>query len=148
MTSLLVRLLAFLLLAEALFAGVRVAGFVPRLGGYDLIAMTLILARCALGALQFTAGWLLATRRPQGPALGQAAFVGAAVLTVFDVGFGLAPTGVYAWLRWQVTLCYVAYAIAAAVFLKRLRESAPCADWTPGEVLGREFGTLRRLRSV
>ena len=27
------------------------------------------------------------------------------------------------WLRWQVTLCYAAYGIAAAVFLKRLRES-------------------------
>ena len=69
--------------------------FVPRLGGYDLVALILILARGALGALQFTAGWLLATKRPQGFALGQAAFVAAAVLTVFDVGMGLAPTGVF-----------------------------------------------------
>jgi len=118
MASLVVRLLAFLLIAEALLAGVRVAEFVPRLGGYDLVALILILARGALGALQFTAGWLLATKRPQGFALGQAAFVAAAVLTVFDVGLGLAPTGVFVWLRWQVAMCYAAYAIAAAIFLR------------------------------
>jgi len=115
---LVVRLLAFLLIAEALFAGVRVAEYVPRLGGYDLVAAMLILARGALGALQFTAGWLLATKRPQGFPLGQAAFVASTGLTIFDVGLGLAPTEIYAWLRWQVTLWYAAYALGAAWFLR------------------------------
>jgi hypothetical protein len=78
----------------------------------------LILSRGLLGVLQFTAGWLLATGRPQGIALGQAAFAAAAVLTVFDVGMGLAPTEVYAWIRWQVTIAYGFYAIAAAIFLR------------------------------
>lgn len=122
MSVLLVRFLAFLLIAEALFAGARVTQFVPRLGGYDPIAAVLILSRGLLGALQFTAGWLLATRRPPGLALGQAAYVAAAILTAIDVGMGLAPTEVYAWIRWQVTLVYAMYAIAAAMFLRTQRQ--------------------------
>lgn len=115
--AVIVRLLAFLLIAEALFGGVRVAGLLPRLPGYDVVAIALILARGLLGALQFTGGWLLATHRPQGPVIARSAFLGGALLTVFDVGLGLAPTSIYAWLRWQVTAVYAAYAIAAAIFL-------------------------------
>ena len=118
MSFLLVRLIAFFLIAEALFAGARVAQFIPRLGGYDPVAAALILSGGFLGALQFTAGWMLATRRPQGHVLGQAALLAGAILTVFDVGMGLAPTEVYAWIRWQVTIVYVAYALAATMFLR------------------------------
>jgi hypothetical protein len=111
------RLLASLLIAESMFGALRVAGLVSRLGGYDAVAVILILARGLLCALQFVSGWLLANRRPQGFALAPWAFVAAALLTPLDVGLGLAPTDIYPWLRWRVTLGYDAYAIAAAAFL-------------------------------
>lgn len=100
-----------------MFGSLRVAGLVPRLSGYDAAAVALILARGVLCALQFISGWLLANKRPQGFALAPWAFVASAALTPLDVGLGLAPTGVYAWLRWQVTVGYDAYALGAAAFL-------------------------------
>ena len=113
-----VRLLAFALIAEALFGALHVADLISRLGGYDPVAVTLILTRGLLGALQFIGGWLLANRRPQGFTLAQWAFAGAALITPFDVGMGLAPTIVYPWLRWQVAIGYDAYAIAALLYLR------------------------------
>jgi hypothetical protein len=104
-----------------MFGGLRVAGVVSRLSGYDAVAVALILARGLLCALQFISGWLLANRRPQGFALAPWAFVVSATLTPLDVGLNLAPTGVYYWLRWQVTAAYDAFAIAAALFVWRQR---------------------------
>jgi len=115
-----VRLLATCLIAESMFGALRVAGLVPRLGAYDAVAVALILARAVLGPLQFVSGWLLATRRPQGFALAPWAFLTSAAITPFDVGLGLAPTDVYAWLRWQVTAAYVVYAVGAAAMVKRV----------------------------
>ena len=118
MRSVIVRLLAFALIAEALFAALRVAELISQLGGYDAVAVTLIVLRGLLGALQFMGGWLLASRRPQGLSLAAWAFAGAAIITPFDVGMGLAPTSVYPWLRWQVTIAYDVYAIAALIYLR------------------------------
>jgi hypothetical protein len=112
------RLIASALIAESMFGALRVADLISRLGTYDSIAVTLILARGLLCALQFTGGWQLASRRPQGVTLAQWAFAGAALITPFDVGMGLAPTPIYAWLRWQVTIGYEIYAIVAIVLLR------------------------------
>jgi len=111
--------LASALIAEAMFGGLRTAELISRLGGYDAVAVALIVARGLLGALQFIGGWLLATRRPQGFGLSQWAFAGAALITPFDVGLGLAPTSIYPWLRWQFTIAYDVYAIAALLYLRR-----------------------------
>jgi len=113
-----VRLLAFALIAESLFGGLRVAELISQLGGYDGVAVTLIVLRGLLGALQFMGGWLLASRRPQGLSIAGWAFAGAALITPFDVGMGLAPTSVYPWLRWQVTIAYDVYAVAALIYLR------------------------------
>ena len=107
------RLIAFLLIAEALTGALRVAGLLPRLGGYDAVAVALILARGGLGVLQFTGGWLIATHRPQGRVIAGWALIGGAVLTPVDVGLGLAPTSIYPWYRWRFTIAYVAYALLA-----------------------------------
>jgi hypothetical protein len=64
---------------------------------------------------------MLASKRPQGYALAQWSLIAAAAVTVFDVGFNLAPTDIYYWLRWRVTLAYVVYALAAAMWLRRDR---------------------------
>jgi hypothetical protein len=107
------RLIAFALIAESLFAALYVANILPQLAIYDPLAIALVITRGALGALQFTAGWQLANRRPQGAALARWALVAAAVLTIFDVGLNLAPTSIYPWYRWHVTTAYGAYALAA-----------------------------------
>ena len=113
------RIIAFLLIAESLFCALRVAELLPQLAAYDVVAVTLILARGLLGAAQFVSGWLLANRRPQGFAMAPYALVAGAALTCLDVGFNLAPTSVYYWLRWQVTGAYAVYAVGAALYLRR-----------------------------
>jgi hypothetical protein len=123
----LTRLIAFLLIAESMFGAVRVAGLVPRLGEYDAIAVIFILLRGVVDAVQFAGGWMLASTRPQGFALAQWGFVAAAGLTVFDVGFNLAPTDIYYWMRWQVTVGYAVYALAAAAYLRAQRRKRALA---------------------
>jgi len=115
------RLIAFALIAEALFSALRLATLLPQLGIYDPLAIGLIVARGALGALQFTGGWMLANHRPAGPVLARWALAGGAVLTVLDVGFRLAPSNVYYWYRWQYTGAYLAYAAMAIAVLSRYR---------------------------
>ena len=118
----LVRLIAFLLIAEAMFGALRVAGLLPQLSAYDFVAITLIVLRGLVGAWQFVSGWLLANRRPQGLAMAPWALLASATLTVFEVGFNLAPTDIYYWLRWQVTGGYALYAVSAAAYLRTRRD--------------------------
>ena len=74
-----------------------------------------------MGVLQFTGGWLLANRRPAGVVFARWALLAGAVLTIFDVGLQLAPTSVYHWYRWHVTVAYGVYAVAAFGALACLR---------------------------
>ena len=87
-----VRAVAFLLIAEAMFGALRLSVLLSQLGIYDALAIVLILARGALGVLQFTGGWLVANHRPPGVVFARWALVAGAVLTIFDVGLQLAPT--------------------------------------------------------
>jgi hypothetical protein len=121
--SILVRLLAFALIFEAMFAGLYVANALAQLGIYDTVAVSLIIARGLLGAVQFAGGWILATGRPQGVVLAQWGLAGGAIVTILGVGFNLAPTSIYHWLRWHATAVYVAYAIAAIAILRRSAHS-------------------------
>ena len=67
-----IRLLAYVLIAESLFGALYVANLLSQIGIYDPLAIALILARGALGALQFISGWMLTNRRPSGRALAKA----------------------------------------------------------------------------
>ena len=113
------RLLAFLLIAEAMFGALRLSSLLPQISFYEPVAIALIVSRGFLGALQFTGGWLISTHRPAGPAIARWALIGGAALTVLDVGFGLAPTGIYSWYRWHVTIAYVVYAVVGVWVLSR-----------------------------
>ena len=122
-----VRIVAFLLIAEAMFGALRLSVLLAQIGIYDALAIALILARGALGILQFTGGWLLANRRPPGAMFARWALAGGAVLTVFDVGLQLAPTSIYHWYRWQVTGAYAVYA-AVAIWCLSLRTAGTAVD--------------------
>ena len=102
-----------------MFAGLYIADLLGQLQIYDSIAIALIVARGLLGAVQFAGGWLIATHRPAGPLLAQWGLAGGALVTLLGVGFGLAPTSIYHWLRWQATGAYVAYAVGGIVLLRR-----------------------------
>jgi hypothetical protein len=96
-----------------------VAGLVSSLPGHRWYAVTLILARGALGALQYAAGTRLHTDALGGRTLATTALLSAAVLTTIDLGFNLAPVPVYPWWRWQVVGGYWAYTILASALLSK-----------------------------
>jgi hypothetical protein len=123
-SALLVRLIAFLLILEAMFAGLYLVNQIDQLGMNGPVALALILARGLAGALQFAGGWLLATRRPQGVVLAQWGLAAGAVITIIGVGFNLAPTSIYHWLRWQVTGVYCLYAAGAILLVRKTNSEA------------------------
>ena len=127
MIRVIVRVIAFCLIAEAMFGALRLSVLLSQLGIYDALAIALILARAALGVLQFTGGWLLANHRPAGAMFARWALFAGAVLTVFDVGLQLAPTSIYHWYRWHVTVAYAFYA-AVALWCLTVRPAGTAPD--------------------
>ena len=119
------RFIALLLIAESLVGALNFTQLVSQIGIYTPLTIALILVRALVNAFLFVGGWTLANRRPQGPALARYALIASAVLTIFDLGFNLAPTMVYPWWRWQMT---IAYAVYAAVCVWVLQVSAQQAD--------------------
>lgn len=115
-----VRVIAFSLIAESLLTAARLTSLLPTLAAYDGAALVLILLRAVLVPLQFAGGWFLAKRQPQGAPLAKAALATGAVLTIFDIGLGLAPSPVYPWWRWQATVLYAIYAGVALLRLRRV----------------------------
>ena len=113
------RLLGTLLIVEAALAGLSTLQSLHALAGYDAMAVALILARAATGALQLMSGFLLVEGRPSGAALGQAALLCSAIVTTLTVGFRLAPSDVYYWIRWEFVAGYWIYAVAAIWVLRR-----------------------------
>jgi hypothetical protein len=115
--SLFSRAIAFLLILESMLSAFHFANLLSFLAVHDGIALALIVARVLLAALQFSAGWMIASRRPQGYALGPWALAAGALLTPFDVGLNLAPTMVEQWWRTEVTIGYALYAIVGIYIL-------------------------------
>ena len=113
------RIVAFLCIAEALVGALSFSQIVGQISIYNGLAIALIVLRAFVNAFLFAGGWTLANGRPQGRALASYALIASAVLTVFDVGLNLAPSNVYYWLRWRVTLGYAVYAVAAVLVLGR-----------------------------
>ena len=116
------RLLGAILIVEALIAIFSTLRSLPDLPGYDPIAIVLVLAAAAVGALQLTSGSMLFNRRPPGPALGQAALLLSAILTTLVVGFRLAPSDVFYWIRWEFVSGYWAYTLLG-IWILRSRQS-------------------------
>ena len=104
------RVLAVLFIAESFLAALYLSQLISALPGHDASVIAVILARGLVGALQFTAGWLLAARRATGLVVARWAIVGATVWVLLAVGFNLAPTDIYPWFRWQATGAYALYA--------------------------------------
>jgi hypothetical protein len=117
--TILSRVIAFLLILEAMLAAFHFANLLSFLAVHDGIALALIVARVLLAALQFSAGWMIASRRSQGYSLGPWALAAGALLTPLDVGLNLAPTLVEQWWRTEVTIGYALYAAVGIWILRR-----------------------------
>jgi hypothetical protein len=122
--SFIIRVIAFVLIAESMLTASRLTALLPSIAAYDGVALLLIVLRGLLAPLQFAGGRFVASKRPQGRPLAVAALALGAVLTVFDVGLGLAPSPVYPWWRWQATLVYGIYAVIGIAAMQRDRGSA------------------------
>jgi hypothetical protein len=114
------RVLSALFLIESLLAALYLSQLISALPGHDADVIAVILLRGVVGALQFTAGWLLAARRPAGTFVARLAVVSAALWILIAVGFNRAPTDVYEWFRWQATAAYGLYAAALLLALNHL----------------------------
>jgi hypothetical protein len=113
------RVIAFLLIAEAMFGALRLAQVLPRLGFYDALAQLLIVVRGLVCAMEFAGGWMLAERRQNSARFAGLALLASAALTPLDVGLNLAPNDVFPTYRWSVTIGYGVLATAAAWLLFR-----------------------------
>jgi hypothetical protein len=113
------RLLGAILIVEALIAMLSTLRSLPDLPGYDAISIVLVLAGAAVAALQLTSGAMLFDRRPPGPALGQAALLLSGIVTTLVVGFRLAPSDVFYWIRWEFVTGYWVYAVIGIWILRR-----------------------------
>jgi hypothetical protein len=115
---------SLLFLAESFLAALYLSQLIADLPGHDAAVVAVILARGVVGALQFTAGWLLRARRATGIVVARWALVCAATWVLLAVGLDLAPTSVYPWWRWQATAAYGLYAAALFLTLNRFSKDA------------------------
>ena len=80
------RVLSFLFLAESFLAALYLSQLISALPGHDVSVVVVILARGLVGALQFTAGWLIGARRQTGFVVARWAIVCAALWELLAVG--------------------------------------------------------------
>jgi hypothetical protein len=113
-----VKVLAVLLLAEALGTAFWIAGIVPALAAHDALAVTTVIARGFVGALQLASGSFLLVRRPAAPALAQLALGSSAVLVTLEVGLRFAPSSLDPTYRWPIVIVYWAYALGWIAVLR------------------------------
>jgi hypothetical protein len=104
------RALSLPFVLESFLAALYLSQLISALPGHDASVIAVILARGGVGALQFTAGWLLGARRQTGFVVAPWAIVCGAAWELLAVGFNLAPTSIYPWWRWQATGAYALYA--------------------------------------
>jgi hypothetical protein len=119
------RLLGLILIGEAMLAGLSTLRSIRDLPGYDAIAIMLIVAGAAVGALQLTSGVLLVERKLPGPALGRIALLLSAALTTLVVGYRLAPSDIYYWIRWEFVAGYWVYAAIGIWVLREKDAGSP-----------------------
>lgn len=117
--SVLVRILAFLLIAEAVWSAFWIAGLIPTLAIYPAPVAVLVAIRAGVAALEGSAGWRLATRRPDGLVLARWGVLGSAVLTTAEIGWRMAPSDFWPWYRWYYVGAYWVYAVTVAWYAPR-----------------------------
>jgi hypothetical protein len=120
----LTNLLAALLILEAFGSAHALAGILPGLGAYGVLAILLLAARLIIAAGQLVAGVRLWRREPSANALARAVLAASAVLLTVEIGWRLAPTNSDPTFRWWFVGGYWIYAAIAISWLRRAARSS------------------------
>jgi hypothetical protein len=119
------RLAGLLLACEAILTVARLSRAITMLAAHDPVVLAILVLRAAIAALQFTASAMLFRRADAAERFARAAWGTSAILFVFEIGFGLAPSSVFPSHRWPIVAAYGAYVLAVIVGLhqaaRRLR---------------------------
>jgi hypothetical protein len=107
-----IRLVAYLLIAEGLLGALWLANLVPVIAAHGPVTIALIVARGLVAAAQLMSGWLLIRRRPPGAPIARGALLASAALVILEIGLRLAPSNLDPTFRWPVVAAYGAYAMA------------------------------------
>ena len=111
------KLLAVLLMVEALKAAAWVAALVSTLPARDSLTLAVIALRAAVSAVQIVSSVLLFENRPPGATLARWAFLTSAGLLTLEIGFRLAPSNLDPTFRWWIVGGYWVYASVAAAYI-------------------------------
>jgi len=113
------KLLAILLLGEALRNALWLTALLPSMVWRDFETVVLVAVRAAVSAVEIVGGVLLLENRQRGAALARIALPVSAVLVTLEIGWRLSPSDVDPTFRWWIVAGYWLYAIAASVWLRR-----------------------------
>ena len=112
------RVIAALLLAEALLSAAWIAGLMPSVPTREAVILVLVTLRGGVSALQLTAATLLFGRRPPGWRLARWALLASAALVTLEIGWRLSPSNIDPTFRSWFVAWYWVYALACGWYLK------------------------------
>lgn len=116
--SILGRVIGVWLIVDAVTTGLWFSTIADSLAGRDTLSVIVMVARLLTAALSAAAGWLIARRRPQGPALGRAALALVALFAFVTAMSGVLPTNLDPAWRWPAAIVTTAAAAAAIAVLR------------------------------
>lgn len=116
--SILGRVIGVWLMVDAVTTGLWFSAIADSLAGRDTLSVMVMVARLLTAALSAAAGWLIAQRRPQGPALGRAALVLVALFALVPAVSGVLPTNLDPAWRWPAAIVTTGAAVAAIAVLR------------------------------
>lgn len=116
--SILGRVIGVWLMVDAVTTGLWFSAIADSLAARDTLSVTVMVARLLTAALSAAAGWLIAQRRPQGPALGRAASGLIALFAFVTAVSGVLPTNLDPAWRWPAAIATAGAAVAAIAVLR------------------------------
>lgn len=116
--SILGRVIGVWLMVDAVTTGLWFSAIADSLPGRDTLSVVVMVARLLTAALSAAAGWLIAQRRPQGPALGSTALVLVGLFALVTAVSGVLPTNLDPAWRWPAAIVTAGAAVAAIAVLR------------------------------
>jgi hypothetical protein len=109
----------YLIIFESALTAMWFANHLSTFNVYRGTALAVVLARAAVGVLQFAGGWMLINERPPGFLFARVAMALSAILFVCEAGLRWGPTNLDPSLRWYAVLAYGLYAAAIVALMTR-----------------------------
>ena len=113
-----IRIAAFLLIAEGLLDVLWLANIVPVIAAHGPLTIVLLIARGLVAAALLMSGWLILEGRPPAAAIARGALLASALLITLEIGLRLAPSNLDPTFIWPLVVIYWLYAIGLRWYLK------------------------------